>query len=65
MEDDGIFYALLVYFTAIWYFYDHLISFSRFGMLHQEKSGNLAFYSFIVLQPTVLFTNHSSVSASK
>jgi hypothetical protein len=25
---------------SISYFYGHLVSFSRFGMLHQEKSGN-------------------------
>jgi hypothetical protein len=43
----GIFYGHLVYFMAIWYilwpfgiFYGYLYIFSRFGMLHQEKSGN-------------------------
>jgi hypothetical protein len=36
MEDVGIFYGHLVYSTVIWY-----IS-PRFGMLHQEKSGNPA-----------------------
>jgi hypothetical protein len=39
MEDVGIFYGHLSYFTSIcipWYI------FSRFGMLYQEKSGNLA-----------------------
>jgi hypothetical protein len=40
---------MLVYFIAIWYilfpfvlFYEHLVDFSRFGMLYQEKSGNPA-----------------------
>jgi 4-amino-4-deoxy-L-arabinose transferase-like glycosyltransferase len=33
----GLFTAFLVYFMAIWY-----IIFLRFGMLHQEKSGNPA-----------------------
>jgi hypothetical protein len=33
-------YGHLVYFVAIWYFNGHLVHFSRFGMLHQEKSGN-------------------------
>jgi hypothetical protein len=47
MEDVGIFYGHLVYFTANWYilwpfgiFYGNLVCFPRFGMLHQEKSGN-------------------------
>jgi hypothetical protein len=49
MEDVGIFYGGLVYPTAIWYFCGHLAYFmlirciySRFAMLYQEKSGNLA-----------------------
>jgi hypothetical protein len=40
---------VLVYFTAIWYtswpfgiFDGHLVHFSRFGMLQQEKSGKPA-----------------------
>jgi hypothetical protein len=44
----GIFCGNLVYFTAIWYicwsfgtiFVGHLVYFSRFGILYQEKSGN-------------------------
>jgi hypothetical protein len=47
MEDVGMFCGHLAYFTAIWYilwsfgiFYVYLAYFSRFGMLHQEKSGN-------------------------
>jgi hypothetical protein len=51
----GLFYDYLVYFVAIWYIlwpfgifcghlayllYVHLVYFSRFGMLDQEKSGN-------------------------
>jgi hypothetical protein len=39
--------AQVVYFTAIWYIlwkisalYGHLVYFSHFGMLYQEKSGN-------------------------
>jgi hypothetical protein len=47
MEDVGIFYGHLVYFTSIWYIlwpsgicYGHLEYFSRFGMLYREKSGN-------------------------
>jgi hypothetical protein len=48
MEDVATFTAIWsTYFTAIWYslwpfgiFYEYLVPFSRFGMLHQEKSGN-------------------------
>jgi hypothetical protein len=47
MEDVGIFYVHLVYFTDIYYilwpfgtFYGCLVYFSRFGMLYKEKSGN-------------------------
>jgi hypothetical protein len=42
MEDVGIFYAHLVYFTAVWYMYIMSIwyIFPHFGMLYQEKSGN-------------------------
>jgi hypothetical protein len=49
MEDVGIFYAPLVYFTAIWsslwpfgIFDGYLVYISRFGKLCQEKSGNPA-----------------------
>jgi hypothetical protein len=49
IEDVGVFYGHLAYFTAIWYilwpfgiFYGHLVYFSRFGMLYKEKSGNPA-----------------------
>jgi hypothetical protein len=49
MEDISIFHGSLVYLQAIWYylwpfgiFYGHLVYFSRFGILHQEKSGNPA-----------------------
>jgi hypothetical protein len=34
------FTAILVYFVAICTFYGYLVYFSRFGMFHQEKSGN-------------------------
>jgi hypothetical protein len=47
MENIGIFYDHLVYFTAIenilWPFHiycGHLVYFPRFGTLYQEKSGN-------------------------
>jgi hypothetical protein len=48
MEDFGLFYGHLVYFTDIWYtlrtfgiFHIYLVYFPRFGMLiYQEKSGN-------------------------
>jgi hypothetical protein len=48
IEDIGILYGHLVYFTTIWYIFGHLVYFmiiwhvyfSRFGMLYQEKSGN-------------------------
>jgi hypothetical protein len=47
MEDDGIFYGHLVHFRdfcyIIWTFSivrGNLVSFSRFGILYQEKSGN-------------------------
>jgi hypothetical protein len=49
MKDVGKVYGGLVYFTAISYslrplgiFCDHLVYFSSFGMLHEEKSGNPA-----------------------
>jgi hypothetical protein len=42
MEEIGIFYGTLVYFLIILVFCGHLVYFSRFGMLHQEKSGNPA-----------------------
>jgi hypothetical protein len=47
MEDDGIFYGHLVHFTVFCYILltigivrGNLVSFSRFGILYQEKSGN-------------------------
>jgi hypothetical protein len=47
MENLGIFYNHLVYFTAINIFYGHLVYFvviwyisPRSGILYQEKSGN-------------------------
>jgi hypothetical protein len=44
IENVGIIYGHLVYFTAIWYilwpFGNLLVIFSRFGILCQEKSGN-------------------------
>jgi hypothetical protein len=47
MEDVGIFHDHLVLFLAICHiswpfgiFYGHLVYFSQFGMLFQEKSGN-------------------------
>jgi hypothetical protein len=50
MEDVGIFYGHLVYFTVIWYILRSFglflaaiwFIFSRFGMLYLEKSGNPA-----------------------
>jgi hypothetical protein len=49
MEYVGIFYdhfiycGHLVYFVAIWYTSRLFGTFSRFGMLYQEKSGNPAY----------------------
>jgi hypothetical protein len=50
MEDMGVFYGDLVYFTAIRYilwtcgiFCGNLVYFSHFGMLYQERSGNPGF----------------------
>jgi hypothetical protein len=41
MEDVGILYGHLVYSLAIWISLWYFgIYFPRFGMLHQEKSGN-------------------------
>jgi hypothetical protein len=47
MENLGIFYDHLVYFTAtgniLWpfgIFYGHLVYCTRWGILYQEKSGN-------------------------
>jgi hypothetical protein len=49
MEDIGVFYGLLVYFTAVRYILwpfgitsGNLEYFSRFGILYQDKSGNPA-----------------------
>jgi hypothetical protein len=44
MDDGGILYVHLVYFTAIWYVYYMVIwsIFPPFGMLYQEKSANPA-----------------------
>jgi hypothetical protein len=36
------FFAILVYFVAIWYVCGHLVHFPKVGFLRQEKSGNLA-----------------------
>jgi hypothetical protein len=43
MENDGIFYGHLEYFTVIWYILWPY--FPHFGMLCQEKSGNPAYIS--------------------
>jgi hypothetical protein len=47
MENVGIFYGHLVHFTVFCYILwtfgivcDDLVYFSRFGILHKEKSGN-------------------------
>jgi hypothetical protein len=55
MEELGLFYGRLVYFTAVWYilwpfgvfcrhlvhiFNSYLVYFSCFGILYQGKSGN-------------------------
>jgi hypothetical protein len=49
MEDVGIFYGDLLYFSAIWYvllpfviFVGDLVYFYVFGLLYQEKSVNPA-----------------------
>jgi hypothetical protein len=57
MDGVGIFYDHLVYFVAFWVciFCGHSLYsmviwyiFPRFGMLHQEKSGNPAYVSSAV-----------------
>jgi hypothetical protein len=43
MEDVGIFYEHLVYFTAIWFTFwtfGTFVVISRLCMIYQEKSGN-------------------------
>jgi hypothetical protein len=61
MENLGLFYDHVVYFTAIEHilwpfgiFCGHLVFFPRFGILYQEKSGNpglikqkIAFYYYM------------------
>jgi hypothetical protein len=54
MKDAGIFYGHLVYFATILYilwpfvvFCNYLVSFSHFGMLYQDKSGNPAVRMFV------------------
>jgi hypothetical protein len=53
MEDVGKFYGALGNFPAIWHilwqfstFSPVLVHFTRFGMLHQEKSGNPEQWSY-------------------
>jgi hypothetical protein len=41
----GIFYGHMVSLCPFWYI------FARFGILHQEKSGNPALYLFFLLLP--------------
>jgi hypothetical protein len=48
IEDVGIIYGhsvkfpnILVHLMAIWYIFPRLVYFNHFGLLHQEKSGNL------------------------
>jgi hypothetical protein len=54
IENLGIFYDHLVYFTAIGNIFGHLVYFvvilyifPRFGILYQEKSGNPVAESFV------------------
>jgi hypothetical protein len=42
MEDVGLFYGHLVYFSTIWYMCRSFGIFFPFGMLYAEKSGNPA-----------------------
>jgi hypothetical protein len=42
LEDVGILYGHLIYFTAIWSIFPVLVDFSCFGMLNYEKYGNTA-----------------------
>jgi hypothetical protein len=56
VEDVGIFYGYLAYFTALWYilwpfgiFYGDLVYFFRLGILYQEKSGNPGYDRNIVI----------------
>jgi hypothetical protein len=62
MENVGIFYDNLEYFTSIWYIFEPFGNlmviwyiFSRFGILCQEKSGNHETVSTIFL---LLMANH-------
>jgi hypothetical protein len=48
MEDGGIFYGHLAYFTTICYI------FPRFGVFHQEKYGNQGFQHISTLQILLL-----------
>jgi hypothetical protein len=58
MEDDGIFYGHLVHSTVFCYSIlltigivrGNLVSFPRFGILYQEKSGNPAGHCFYTEQ---------------
>jgi uncharacterized membrane protein YagU involved in acid resistance len=51
MKDVSKFYGHVVYFTSIsyilWPFGAILVYFFRFGMLHQEKSGNTVYHMSI------------------
>jgi hypothetical protein len=49
----GLDWKMFIYFMAIWtilwrfgIFYDHLVHFSGFGIMYQEKSGNPANKTF-------------------
>jgi hypothetical protein len=69
MEDVGYFYGRFVYFTPKWYvagiFCGRLVhfvaiwfTFSRFSMLHREKSGNPVALTALPTSPC--FFTHSS-----
>jgi hypothetical protein len=71
MEDVGIFYGLLVYFTAIWYilwtcgiFYGYLVHFPRFGMLRHKKSGSPAM-KFVQWQQCLRDSFHCNATLSR
>jgi hypothetical protein len=65
-------YLYPVYFTAIryilWTFYAFVVIwyiFPRFGMLHQEKSGNPGVATLLTFQATDLITGCLSLDAEK
>jgi hypothetical protein len=59
MENVGLFHSHLVFIlVAVWYFCGHLVYFSRFGWLCQEKSGNIQGFKPATRRATTVLSGH-------